>query len=461
MHFVSVRVFAAVVCLAAATTALPADLSDPHPDLISFLPGLQGWPRFRQFSGYLSVPGTTKRLHYWYVESQSKPESAPLVLWMNGGPGCSSMEGLIYENGPFQVSEDGKRLNENPYSWNLVANMLYLEAPAGVGFSYATSEKDLQNDDFGTADDNYHALLDFFGKFPELQGRPFFVTGESYGGVYVPTLAQRIIKGNAAKEGDHINLQAAAIGNGLTSFQYNDDSAVEFAYFHGLFGDTLWATLQKECCTSGKCDFHTPQTKQCGAAIKEAMADIYSSGINYYGIYGKCTGSQARSGRSMDLLFRNTPEAHATRLESNVPCIDSNGANVYFNDVAVRKALHIVPDARKWAVCSDILQYNITLQTTRDVVLDVLDNGVRILYYNGDTDLACNFLGDQRFVDALGRPLVQARRKWMVEGQIAGFVEEYKDIVFTTVRGAGHMVPQDRPVQALAMFEKFLQAESL
>lgn len=455
MRFFSV--FASALLVAVAVGFPLADQADSsHPDLVKSLPGIDHVP-FRHFSGYLEVPGTTKRLHYWFVESMNKPESDPVVLWMNGGPGCSSMDGMLYENGPFRVSENGQSISLNPFSWNKVANVLYLEAPAGVGFSYATDKAEYRNNDWGTAKDNAHALESFFSKFPEFARHEFFITGESYGGVYVPTLATTIIESKI-----DINLKGIAVGNGISSFALNDNSAVEFAYYHGLFGDDLWKKLVSSCCSASGCNFHNPTDKQCINDVQEAMKDIYQSGINYYGIYNKCftPKSEPRVQRTLGLMFNNIPGVHqqdmlSQNLNAEVPCIDSVGAEVYLNRPEVRKALHISSLSEKWTICSDILEYNRTLETIIPLYPNILKN-VRALIYNGDTDLACNFLGDQRFVDSLDRKVVAPRRTWKLNGQVAGFVKEFDQITFLTVRGAGHMVPQDTPAEALHMLEAFL-----
>ncbi|KAL3310037.1 hypothetical protein Ciccas_011402, partial [Cichlidogyrus casuarinus] len=161
-------------------------------DKVVALPGLDFQISFNQYSGYLTGETHDVQLHYWFVEAQESPESKPLVLWMNGGPGCSSLDGLLSEHGPFLVAE-GKKLVKNPSAWNNLANVLYLEAPAGVGFSYTTT-KNVTTDDDKTARNNLGALTSFLKRFPEYQGRDFFVTGESYGGVYVPTLALLVLK---------------------------------------------------------------------------------------------------------------------------------------------------------------------------------------------------------------------------------------------------------------------------
>lgn len=121
-------------------------------DKIASLPGWAGELPSNQYSGYLNASGS--QLHYWLVESEADPETAPTVLWFNGGPGCSSLDGFVYEHGPFVVSKDGLTLTPREYRWNLLVNMLYIEAPVGVGFSYSESGDYKCNDD-KTATENY------------------------------------------------------------------------------------------------------------------------------------------------------------------------------------------------------------------------------------------------------------------------------------------------------------------
>ncbi|ELU16203.1 hypothetical protein CAPTEDRAFT_104617, partial [Capitella teleta] len=199
----------------------------------------------KQYSGYLKA-SSTKHLHYWFLEAETDAKSAPLVLWMNGGPGCSSLDGLLSEHGPFFVRfctinpeasffffiyrlKMMEKLKKNPYSWNKIANMLYMEAPAGVGFSYADDANYTTTDD-ETALHNHMSLRDFLLHYPEFSTNEFFITGESYGGIYVPTLAARIV------DDKDFNFKGFAVGNGLSDDAMNDNSIIYFGYYHGLFG---------------------------------------------------------------------------------------------------------------------------------------------------------------------------------------------------------------------------------
>lgn len=154
-------------------------------DRIIDLPGLNYDPGFDQYSGYITVNEKYQRkIFYWYVESQNDPAADPVVLWTNGGPGCSGLLGFGTEHGPFYFSSDGE-LSPNPYSWNKLANMLYVEQPCGVGFSYSKSSEYTTGDSQAAAD-SYELILGFLERFPETKGNDFYISSESYGGHYMP-----------------------------------------------------------------------------------------------------------------------------------------------------------------------------------------------------------------------------------------------------------------------------------
>jgi len=145
------------------------------------LPGYSG--NDTMFAGYLNVdPVNNRNLFYWLVESRANPDTAPLVLWQNGGPGCSSLGGMITELGPFFMdpSNTGQSVVNNPYSWVNVANVIFLESPAGVGFSFSDDTDDYTVGDARTSRDVYVAMTGFLDRYPQYRGRPFYVTGESY-----------------------------------------------------------------------------------------------------------------------------------------------------------------------------------------------------------------------------------------------------------------------------------------
>ncbi|KAM8894214.1 lysosomal protective protein isoform 2-T2 [Spinachia spinachia] len=424
------------------------------PDEVTHLPGMSFRPNYRQWSGHLQArPGTF--LHYWLVTSQRDPVEDPLVLWLNGGPGCSSLDGFLSENGPFHVNDNGATVYENTFSWNKIANVLYLESPAGVGYSYSDDKKYATDDD-QVADDNYKALQSFFAKFPNFTQNEFFIFGESYGGIYAPTLSLRVATG-AAK----INFKGFSVGNGLSSYELNDQSLIYFGYYHGLFGEDLWRDLNINCCDKGTCHFYNTSSKQCNTLVNMAFGIVYSSGLNEYALYLDCEGGrQFHKGyqRTMSHLFTNLRKPQHPHVFSVPPCINSTAQLNWLNRGDVRKALHIPDTLPPWDICSDDVgnQYRRLYPTVKDVYLKLLSLGLRALVYNGDTDMACNFLGSHWFVEHLGLEATTKYQAWLHGNQIAGFYEQFGNVTFLTVKGAGHMVPQWAPGPAFHMFQSFI-----
>lgn len=342
----------------------------------------------------------------------------------------------------------------------------YLEAPAGVGFSYSTDPADYTTDDFQVADDNYHALQFFFTeKFPELADNDFVVTGESYGGIYVPSLTVRILTGNAAGTGQKINIKGFAVGNGVSSYAFNTNSLIYYVYYHGFIGPELWATLSANC--NG--NFANPPNAACNNAVNAANDIVYNSGLNFYGWEMECApGSpegDLRQALAMETLFHGsslTPPPvktlDATSLGEDVPCINSTAGTMYLNRPDVRAALHISPLAHDWAICFGGLNYNRTILDITPYWSKALAAGMHGSIYNGDTDMACNVLGDEWAVSSLDLPTDGPRSAWHTDGQVAGFFQAYKGgMDFWTVKGSGHMVPQFKPPQAEFMFHTILQ----
>ncbi|CAH9118314.1 unnamed protein product, partial [Cuscuta europaea] len=190
---------------------IPAQDGLKEKDRIERLPG-QPPVRFNQYGGYVTVDKAAGRAFYYYfVEAYKQDESSlrPLLLWLNGGPGCSSLAyGAMQELGPFRVLSDGKTLRENKFAWNQAANVLFLESPAGVGFSYSNTTSDFKKGgDKNTAKDNYVFLLNWLERFPEYKDRDFYISGESYAGHYVPQLAHTILNHNIQANKTIVNLK--------------------------------------------------------------------------------------------------------------------------------------------------------------------------------------------------------------------------------------------------------------
>ncbi|KAG7347245.1 peptidase S10 serine carboxypeptidase family protein [Nitzschia inconspicua] len=235
----------------------------PLHDIIHEIP-LYGRPPTPQFSGYLDAAtndgcdlatnGPVCKLHYWLALAEDNDDgpglSKPLVLWLNGGPGSSSVLGLLQEIGPLLMNATGGLMN-NPWAWTRIVNVLILEAPMGVGYSYCSRQlegKKCINTDQYTAKATRAALVDFFtDKYPEFVDNDFFITGESYAGVYIPTLAQQILDHPSSK--DLINLKGIAVGDPCTDNVAQADSMdpLWYANKYGLMDPEIYDLLWNHC----------------------------------------------------------------------------------------------------------------------------------------------------------------------------------------------------------------------
>lgn len=238
--------------LAVAAAALAAVASAQPYAQITNLPGWSNTQNWSMYSGYITVNATAGRsLFFWFVESANNPKTDPLVAWTNGGPGCSSLGGgLFEEHGPFYPDATGTNLVANPWSWNNAANMLYLEQPAGVGFSYSNTTSDYTVGDARSAADFYTFLQVWLSQptFSAFRSNPLYISGESYGGHYVPATTAYIIAQNGVnKQYPPLNLAGLVVGNAWTDAPLDNTGAVEMWYWHNMIDNDTRSGILTTC----------------------------------------------------------------------------------------------------------------------------------------------------------------------------------------------------------------------
>jgi len=239
---------------AAALVAVVA--AAPEADRVTSLPDMATFDTYPVYSGYLDIPNTTKMLHYMFVESQKSPSTDPVLIWFNGGPGCSSMLGWAQEHGPYVMDSGETTFHKNEWSWNTAANVLYIESPAGVGYSYCGNKADCTFNDDTSAQDNLTAVLAWYEKFPEFKANDLYISGESYAGIYVPYLTNQIDQYNTANAGNASvfkpNLKGFAVGNRVTNLFFDSQNAwVEMGYWHSLYSEELKDQFEEHACDFG------------------------------------------------------------------------------------------------------------------------------------------------------------------------------------------------------------------
>uniref|UniRef100_A0A1D1YK86 Carboxypeptidase n=1 Tax=Anthurium amnicola TaxID=1678845 RepID=A0A1D1YK86_9ARAE len=436
----------------------------PAEDLVESLPG-QPKVGFRQYAGYVDVDGEAGRsLFYYFAEADGDAEKKPLTLWLNGGPGCSSIGGGAFtELGPFFPRGDGRGLQINTKSWNKVSSLLFVESPAGVGWSYSNRTSDYIRGDESTANDMHIFLMRWYEKFPEFKSRELFLTGESYAGHYIPQLANVLLNHNKQSTGFKFNIRGVAIGNPLLKLDRDAPATYEFFWSHGMISDEIGLAIMNTC-EFEDYTFNSPHnvSKACNNAISDAN-DVVGDYINQYDvILDVCYPSLVEQ----ELRLRK----YATKKSVGVDVCITYERRFYFNLPEVQHALHAnrtnLPYS--WTMCSDVLNYSLSDGNINILPLlkRIVGDHVPVWIFSGDQDSVVPLLGSRTLVRELAHELhfnvTVPYRAWFHKDQVGGWTTEYGNMLtFATVRGAAHMVPYAQPARALTLFKSFIDGQRL
>ncbi|KAF3454922.1 hypothetical protein FNV43_RR05370 [Rhamnella rubrinervis] len=398
-------------------------------------------------AGYYRLPHSkAARMFYLFFESRNNSND-PVVIWLTGGPGCSSELAVFYENGPFKIANN-LSLVWNDYGWDKASNILFVDQPIGTGFSYTSDESDIRHDEEGVSNDLYDFLQAFFTQHPQYVKNEFYITGESYAGHYIPAIASRVHKGNKAKEGIHINFKGFAIGNGLTNPEIQYKAYPDYALNMGLIKKSDYENVSKlvpdcersikTCATSGGGGDACLISYSLCTNIFNRIMDIAGNGVNYYDIRMKCEGAL---------------------------CYDFSNMETFLDQKSVRDALGV--GDINFVSCSSTVYDAMVNDWMRNLEVGIpalLEDGIKVLVYAGEYDLICNWLGNSRWVQAMqwsgqkkfnDSPTVP----FQVDGAEAGQLKTYGPLSFLKVHNAGHMVPMDQPKAALEMLRSWMQGK--
>ncbi|RHY28017.1 hypothetical protein DYB32_006329 [Aphanomyces invadans] len=398
----------------------------------------------KQESGYIQLPHKVNdNYFYWFFESRSNPEKDPLVLWLTGGPGSSSIFALLTENGPCTIDAN---LNTvlNPHSWTNHANVIWLDQPTDVGFSYGDNKDDDHNEvDVGR---NIYAFLQgFLKKHPQFKSHPFFITGESYGGHYVPSAAYYIVNQVPGQGEVKINLKGISVGNGLT------DSVIQIPYTADMVDNAYNITLvapDKVPALKDAAEAVGKLVRACQTTKNENQTCVQAQENWYNLVVAPLTETSKRN-------------PYDIREDCTNGCIDyMRYGERFLNSPVVQAKLHVnkMWVESTWRVYQD---FSVDfMKSYAQYVPNLLASGVRVLIYAGDADLMCNWIGNEAWTKKLEWPgkaaYNEARVKpFMVKGKKAGEVRSSHDLTFVRVYNAGHMVPMDQPEVSLALINRF------
>ncbi|KAG9229722.1 Alpha/Beta hydrolase protein [Amylocarpus encephaloides] len=449
-------------------------------------------PRVKSYSGYADVDDD-QHVFFWFFEARNQdPARAPLTVWINGGPGSSSMIGLFEENGPCRVDIHGN-VYDNPYSWSNVSNMLYIDHPAQVGFSYSTPVNGYMDESTGliitlpdltcpdhagdtcatysypnltnTANSTINAapsfwktIQGFMGAFPQYSRHGFHFTSESYGGHYGPIFNEYILEQNRKNlPGAHkISLETVMIGNGwydpLIQYQayYNFTVFPGNTYDYDPFNASVKAQFYNNLYGKGNC---VDQVKDCAArGLNEicANADLFCADF-VESLYDDYLGRDEYDMREL------TPDPFPYGFYTD-----------YLNTPTVQAALGAF---QNFSTSSNAVYQAFTYtgddnreEGTIAAMRKLLRRGVNVVLFAGDADYNCNWLGNEAVATEVHAPGYHEAGYTDIrtsDNITHGQVKQSGRFSFSRIYEAGHEVPFYQPLAALELFDRAINGKDL
>ena len=431
----------AALCCAAVLSATGVDPLSQNRFTKQFTPKGKVFP-VDSYHGYISTTANKDDMFYWLFPPKNGDMQAPLLFWFSGGPGTSSEFASLLENGPFNLTRDGQVVL-NDFGWNDKAFLVYVDQPIDVGYSHGKT-REMPQTLTAMAEQVLEFMRVFYSDvFPEFKTRELYLSGESYAGNYIPYIANRLLKAGL----DYINLKGLAIGNAWTH------PAVQFP-FYAIFSHAPENKAQTQMSDEAYSRF-LPLLQTCEKMIKLAppfllpKINTYCNTLTYgivndesgkpkfneFDIRGPCLGEPfACYDMSAQVGWLNSPLV-LNELQANKPWVSWN-----------EKA---GPALSRFALTND----------ATGPLIDVLSGGqVRVLFYSGDKDYDCNWMGGEAWMNQLAwsRQSEFAAAQYVPEGSY-GSAKTVGPLKFVRFFNAGHLVPLDNPAGSLEMINSFLQ----
>ncbi|KAI3394111.1 hypothetical protein diail_3235 [Diaporthe ilicicola] len=412
-------------------------------------------PGVDQYSGYLDV-GTDMHMWYWFFAARSAPTTAPLVLWLNGGPGCSSMIGLFQEHGPCHFVDGNSTPSLNQYSWNTYANMLYVDQPIGTGFSYGDDEA---TSTVSAAAYVWTFLQNFYAAFPDYESRDFGLWTESYGGHYGSEFGNYFEAQNAkiaagTLTGEKVNLVALGINNGWI------DPVLQYQAYPIFAHNNTYKQLITE---SQYESFMSAYTKQCVPAL--------ASCTGLTGNNNACLSGDDTCRSAVESPIENANDFNVYDVLQPSSAQSTDPPETYVNYLQSSSVMKAIGAQTTYGECSDtagdkMVSSGDEPRSFLEPLSEVVRSGVNVLIWAGDLDWICNWYGSQLVVNSINYTDSAAFQsaqlaEYNVNGKSAGQFKTAGNLNFLRVYKAGHEVPYYQPVAALQAFTQIMSGKAL
>ncbi|KAK3377854.1 pheromone-processing carboxypeptidase KEX1 [Podospora didyma] len=438
--------------------ALAADEKLAGDYFVHTLPGAPE-PLVKMHAGHIEVtPEHNGNLFFWHFQNKHIANKQRTIIWLNGGPGCSSEDGALMEVGPYRLKDD-KTLYLNDGSWNEFANIMFVDNPVGTGFSYVNTDSYLHELD-DMADQFIIFLEKWFTLFPEYEHDDLYIAGESYAGQHIPYIAKHILARNKLPNTKHKwNLMGLLIGNGWISPKEQYDAYLQFAYEKNL--------IQKGSDIASKLEVQHRICQQQLAVNPPSIDNPECENI----LQSLLQMTVKPNAKGEDECLN----MYDVRLRDKYPSCGMNwppdltSVTPYLRRKDVMEALHI--NAAKntgWTECNGMVgsQFHPTKAPPSGEFLPDLLKEVPILLFSGAEDLICNHLGTEALISNMewngGRGFELSpgtwapRRDWTFESEPAGFWQEARNLTYVLFYNSSHMVPFDYARRTRDMLDRFM-----
>lgn len=393
---------------------------------------------FRSHAGFFTIDEKyNANMYFWYFPSFNKKTEAPVILWLQGGPGGSSLFGLFTELGPLIAKKEGFALRK--YHWALNYHLIFIDNPVGTGFSFADNDKAYCTNEECVADGLYACLLQFFQLFPDLKKNEFYITGESYAGKYIPSLGKKIHEENKAKK--EINLKGMAMGNAYC------DPKNQLDYGNYLYQLGLLDSNQLNIFLKYQMEIYTQIQKENWEQADALMDKLMDGELSNFSYFKHYTG--------FDYYYNFLQASGNDDMTIFAELLQNDN---------VRRSVHVggrpFSDGQK-------VQLLLALDMLKSVApfIEELLSHYRIMFYNGQLDIVVAYPLTESFLRNLKFSSAEEYKKavrhiWRVDKEVAGYIKHAGNITDVLVRNAGHMVPKDQPKWALDLITRFINNDN-
>ncbi|PWA35889.1 peptidase S10, serine carboxypeptidase, Alpha/Beta hydrolase fold protein [Artemisia annua] len=436
--------------------------------IVKTLPGFDGDLPFTLETGYIGLGDDNEiQFFYYFVESSRDPVNDPFLLYLTGGPGTSGLYPFLYQIGkhfwicPLSINFDASSwtnitLETNPYSWaksycifgemtnnfeNLqTANVLFVDLPAGVGFSYATTYEASISSDSVLSVHSYEFLKKWLVEHPWFLNNPLYVTGISYMGILVPLVTLEVYEGNERGDEPQLNIKGSAIVSPLTDKFSDFNSRFEFAHRVALISDDIYESTKDAC--SGNYVYNDPSKTLCANALQRVDEEAAEKYLKYW----------ANNKEVQKALYVR---------EGTVEMFEKTNETIHYD---LKKNDTIV---YSYDIFSSIIYHQQLL--TKNCQVLILSEKLHLTYSkdlndSGDHDMNFPYVGTEKWIRSLNLPVASPWNPWLVNDQVAGYRVTYtKDrysLLYATVKGAGHSIPLYKPEETWVILDQWLASTS-